>query len=117
MTPLPMPFIAIAAGLAARSVQTQCVSAKAAAMVALPDIPRLISALHARRADIVIGSRHLPGARVLGQPMWKRLLSRAGNALVRWRLATRVGDLTSGFRLYRAAALRRLTFRSDGFAF
>jgi hypothetical protein len=28
-----------------------------------------------------------------------------------------VGDLTSGFRLYRAAALRRLTFRSDGFAF
>jgi dolichol-phosphate mannosyltransferase len=81
------------------------------------DIPRLIGALDAARVDIVIGSRHLPGARIVGQPAWKRLLSRVGNAVARRRFATEVGDLTSGFRLYRAAALRRLAFRSDGFAF
>jgi dolichol-phosphate mannosyltransferase len=81
------------------------------------DIPRLVRAIERHRADIVIGSRRVPGARSFGQPRWKRLLSLAGNAAIRRQLRTGIRDQTSGFRVYRAAALARLTFRSDGFAF
>ena len=79
------------------------------------EVPRLLAALDS--ADIVVGSRLLPGSRVAGLPVWKSLLSRTINSLLGWLSGQRVRDKTSGFRAYRAAALRGLAIRHPGFAF
>jgi dolichol-phosphate mannosyltransferase len=81
------------------------------------DIPRLLATLDARKADIVVGSRLVDGGSIIGMPTWKRLLSRSVNELIRRLFATGVRDQTSGFRAYRAPALRGLAFANDGFAF
>ena len=50
------------------------------------EIPRLVEALERTGADLVVGSRDLPGSRVEGIPAWKRWLSRVVNrALSRLR--------------------------------
>lgn len=81
------------------------------------EIPALLAALESSGADIVVGSRFVHGSSVTGIPLWKRALSTSMNAAMRflWGLKTR--DKTSGFRVYRARALRSLAFRNDNFAF
>jgi dolichol-phosphate mannosyltransferase len=82
------------------------------------DVPRLLSA--GERADLVIGSRYVPGGRVENWPASRILLSAFANRYV--RLITRLGvrDCTSGFRCWRRAALAGLPLdriSSDGYAF
>ena len=81
------------------------------------EIPRLLAAAERRGCDILVGSRFVAGAAVEGTPLWKRFLSTTGNRLMRLLYGLEVGDKTSGFRVYRAAALRRLAFDNDAFAF
>lgn len=81
------------------------------------EIPRLVAALALRGADIVVGSRAVPGAAVRDSPLWKRGLSRIGNGTIRWLFGDQVRDRSSGFRAYRAAALARLPVEGSGFAF
>jgi dolichol-phosphate mannosyltransferase len=81
------------------------------------EIPRLIAEARRSGCDILVGSRFLPGSKVEGIPLWKRATSIAVNRLMSWLYGLRVRDKTSGFRVYRAAALRRLRYRSDSFAF
>lgn len=82
------------------------------------EVPRLLEALE--RADVVIGSRYVPGGAI---PRWgplRRLLSRAGNAYARWWLRLPVRDATSGLRAYRARVLADAGLdgiRSEGYAF
>jgi len=70
--------------------------------------------------DLVIGSRYVPGGSI---PNWQRhrhLLSRGGNWYAATVLGLPVTDSTSGFRAYRAEALRRLDLdrvRADGYGF
>ncbi len=81
-------------------------------------IPRLIAGLE--DADLVIGSRYVPGGRVANWGLTRRLLSRYANVYVRIWLRLRVKDATSGFRAFRAEALQSLdisTVRSEGYAF
>lgn len=82
------------------------------------DIPRLRAVLSG--ADVVIGSRYVPGARIENWSRMRRVLSRWGNAYARLWLGWEVRDATSGFRAYRAWALRAAvpdTVRSEGYAF
>lgn len=82
------------------------------------DVPRLLAALDG--ADVAIGSRHLPGGGVEGWPLSRRLLSRAGSFYARALLRLPVSDVTSGFRAYRAKALRGIdlrTIHAQGFVF
>lgn len=58
-------------------------------------------------AELVIGSRWVPGGRTVGWPLRRRIISRAGNWYARWGLALPVHDATSGLRAFRADALRR----------
>ena len=81
------------------------------------EIPRLLESILASGADIVVGSRFVPGARIDGVPIWKRMLSALGNLGMSLALERKVRDKTSGFRIYRASALRSLPFDSAGFAF
>jgi dolichol-phosphate mannosyltransferase len=70
------------------------------------DLPALLRATGA--ADLAIGSRWVPGGRVTGWPLRRRLLSRGGNLYVRALLGLGVKDATAGFRAYRADLLRRI---------
>ena len=82
------------------------------------DLPSLVAAL--RDADLVIGSRYIPGAHVYDWPLSRRLLSATANAYIRAVLGLRIHDVTGGFRLWRASALQKLNLdrvRSRGHGF
>ena len=82
------------------------------------DVPRLLRGLD--RADLVIGTRTLPGGGTPGWPLYRRLISQGGNLYARVWLGLAARDLTSGFRAYRGEALRKADpthTRSDGYAF
>jgi dolichol-phosphate mannosyltransferase len=82
-------------------------------------LPALLRAVE-EGADLAVGSRYVPGGSVPGWPWHRRLLSRAGNRYADLTLGLTVRDATSGFRAYRADALRRLdleTVRAEGYGF
>lgn len=81
-------------------------------------LPDLLLALDA--ADLVIGSRWVRGGSVRNWPRSRMLLSRGGNAYVRWALGLRVRDATGGFRAYRRSTLDKLDLHgvaSHGYCF
>ena len=82
------------------------------------DLPRLIAALD--RADLVLGSRWVPGGKVLNWPKSRHLISRSGNVYVRLMLGIKIKDATGGFRAFRASTLRALALdevASQGYCF
>ncbi|MDP9406135.1 MAG: polyprenol monophosphomannose synthase [Actinomycetota bacterium] len=82
------------------------------------DLPRLLTTLE--RADLVVGSRYVPGGSVVDWPWHRLALSRGGNRYVRAVTGLPVRDATSGYRVYRRAVLETLdlaTVRSDGYSF
>src|SRR3954462_7977702 len=82
------------------------------------ELPRLLTAL--READVVLGSRWVPGGAVRNWPASRMLLSRGGNAYVRIALGVPLRDATGGFRAYRSDVLRKLPLgdvASQGYCF
>jgi dolichol-phosphate mannosyltransferase len=82
------------------------------------ELPRLLAAL--RGADVVLGSRWVPGGAVRNWPASRMLLSRGGNAYVRVALGVPLRDATGGFRAYRSPVLRALPLdevASQGYCF
>lgn len=80
----------------------------------------LASMLSADGADLVIGSRWVPGGAVLNWPWSRKLISRVGNIYARLMLRTSISDMTSGFRVYRAPFLKKLIAEpvsSQGYSF
>lgn len=71
-------------------------------------------------ADLVIGSRWVPGGSVVNWPLRRELLSRGGNLYVRLLLGIDVRDATAGFRLFRRSALEKIdlaSVESTGYVF
>lgn len=71
-------------------------------------------------ADAVIGSRYVPGGATVDWPLRRRLLSKWGNRYTAAVLRLPVRDCTSGFRAYRADALRAIdpaSTTAEGYAF
>ena len=82
-------------------------------------LPGLLAALEAG-ADLVIGSRYVPGGTVLNWPKSREVLSRGGNTYARVMLGIKVRDATGGYRAYRASALRQIALdevESQGYCF
>ncbi|HVA71130.1 MAG TPA: polyprenol monophosphomannose synthase [Acidimicrobiales bacterium] len=81
-------------------------------------LPALL--VEARRHDVVIGSRYVEGGHI---PRWtwsRRLLSRGGNQYASIVLGLRVADSTSGYRVYSASALKKMSYETvtaDGYGF
>lgn len=83
------------------------------------DLPRMLE-LARGGADLVIGSRWVRGGRVLNWPWIRQAISRAGNTYSRKVLGSRIRDLTSGFRVFTAGALRSVDLSavsSQGYCF
>ena len=86
------------------------------------DLPRLLAALpdETNGADLVIGSRYVPGGRVVNWPRRRELLSRGGNLYCRLALGVRINDITAGYRAYRRRVLEKLALdevASQGYCF
>jgi dolichol-phosphate mannosyltransferase len=81
------------------------------------EIPVLIEAARQTGAGLVIGSRRVQKSNVTGVPLWKTLTSLIVGAIMNFVLQIRIKDMTSGFRVYSAPLLRRITFFNDDFAF
>ena len=82
------------------------------------DVHRLVEA--AGQADLVIGSRYVPGGGVRNWGLLRRVISRGGCLYAQVLLATRVRDLTGGFKCYRREVLERIRLErisSKGYAF
>jgi dolichol-phosphate mannosyltransferase len=82
------------------------------------DLPRLLDALG--DADLVVGSRYVPGGSVVNWPKHREILSRGGNLYSRIALGVKVNDITAGFRAYRREVLEKLALdeiASHGYCF
>jgi len=81
-------------------------------------LPRLLAALE--HADVVLGSRWVPGGEVVNWPRSREVLSRGGNAYTRILLGLPLRDATGGYRAYRRAVLDGLPLHqvaSQGYCF
>jgi len=81
-------------------------------------LQRLLEALSG--ADLVIGSRWIPGGSVVNWPLRREALSRGGNLYVRLLLGIAIRDATAGFRVFRRAALEKIdlaSVESTGYVF
>jgi dolichol-phosphate mannosyltransferase len=79
---------------------------------------RLLEAL--LDADLVIGSRWIPGGSVVNWPLRREALSRGGNLYVRVLLGIEIRDATAGFRVFRRSALEKIdlaSVQSTGYVF
>lgn len=80
------------------------------------DLPRLL----ATDADLVIGSRYVPGGGTPGWPFKRRFISRAGGVFIRVVTGMPIRDPTGGFKCWKATTLRRIDFAtvaSAGYSF
>lgn len=83
------------------------------------DLPRLLKGVD-EGADLVIGSRYVPGGEIPHWPWHRRALSRYGNRYSAAMLRLDVRDLTAGYRAYRGEMLDRIdidTVRAEGYGF
>jgi dolichol-phosphate mannosyltransferase len=83
------------------------------------DLPRLLDAI-AAGADGAIGSRYVPGGKVVNWPRKREILSRCANVYVQVMIGFGIKDATGGYRAYTAATLRRIDLtnvESTGYSF
>ena len=82
-------------------------------------LPELLAGIE-RGADLVMGSRYVPGGEVPGWPPHRLWLSKGGNLYAKLALGLPVRDATGGYRAYRAELLRSIdvgTLRANGYGF
>ncbi len=81
-------------------------------------LPRLLTAL--RGADLVLGSRWVPGGEVVNWPWWRQFISRGGSTYSRLMLQVPIRDVTGGYRAFRKQTLLGLGMSqvaSQGYCF
>jgi dolichol-phosphate mannosyltransferase len=82
------------------------------------ELPRLLTAL--READLVIGSRWVPGGQIRNWPLYRQIISVGGSTYARVLLRFPVRDSTSGYRAFRRQVLEELKLdeiASQGYCF
>lgn len=84
-------------------------------------LPGMLGALLSTQASVVIGSRYVPGGELdENWPLYRRVLSGWANLYVHTLLRVRIRDLTAGFKIWRADALRDIDLervQSNGYSF
>ncbi|MEU6227860.1 polyprenol monophosphomannose synthase [Streptomyces sp. NPDC047042] len=82
------------------------------------ELPRLLTAL--KGADLVLGSRWVPGGRVVNWPKSREFISRGGSLYSRVLLDVPIRDVTGGYRAFRRETLEGLGLAevaSQGYCF
>ena len=81
-------------------------------------LPNLLAALTS--ADLVLGSRWVPGGAVVNWPKTREVLSRGANLYTRIALGLDLHDATGGYRAYRREVLEEIDYAavaSEGYCF
>lgn len=81
-------------------------------------LPAMLRA--SEHADLVIGSRWIPGGGIVGWPRYRELISRAGTRYAEVALGLGVADITAGYRVYSEGLLRGILaspVASQGYCF
>lgn len=84
------------------------------------DVARLLQALEATPADLIIGSRYLHGLRVINWPLRRLILSAAANVYAKIVTGLPLADITGGFKAWRADILKKIdlpSVKADGYSF
>ncbi|MGV9711334.1 polyprenol monophosphomannose synthase [Gordonia sp. NPDC003424] len=82
-------------------------------------LDRLLGAIN-DGADLAIGSRYVPGGKLVNWPRHREFLSRGANTYARVALGAKVHDITAGYRAYRRTVLEKIdldTVDSAGYCF
>jgi len=82
------------------------------------DIPKFLQAAQAN--DLVLGSRYIKDGQIKNWSALRKLISKGGALYAKIILGLSINDLTSGFKCFRAAVLKKLNLdniRSDGYSF
>ncbi|MER5281727.1 polyprenol monophosphomannose synthase [Streptomyces sp. NPDC002809] len=82
------------------------------------ELPRLLTAL--KGADLVLGSRWVPGGRVVNWPKSREMISRGGSTYSRLMLGLQTRDVTGGYRAFRTETLQGIGLdevASQGYCF
>ncbi|MET7644509.1 polyprenol monophosphomannose synthase [Streptomyces sp. NPDC005426] len=82
------------------------------------ELPRLLTAL--KGADLVLGSRWVPGGRVVNWPKSREIISRGGSTYSRLLLGLQTRDVTGGYRAFRTETLQGIGLdevASQGYCF
>ena len=83
------------------------------------DLPSFVEQLE-DGADLVIGSRYIPGGEVVDWPKKRKLLSRYANIYARFVTGTPIRDLTAGYKCYHTEIFRQIrldNISADGYGF
>jgi dolichol-phosphate mannosyltransferase len=70
------------------------------------DLPKLLNL--AGQAELVIGSRWVPGGAVENWPWYRKMISKGGTLYASIMLRSNIKDITAGFRVYNAKFLSEL---------
>lgn len=84
------------------------------------DLQKMIDVARTTGADLVLGSRYIPGGETVGWPWPRKAISRLGGVYAGAILGVPIRDLTGGFKLWRSGTLRDIdldSVRSDGYGF
>ncbi|MFC8132208.1 polyprenol monophosphomannose synthase [Streptomyces sp. NPDC057302] len=82
------------------------------------ELPRLLTAL--KGADLVLGSRWVPGGRIVNWPKYRQYISRGGSTYSRLMLDVPIRDVTGGYRAFRRETLEGIGLdevASQGYCF
>ncbi len=84
--------------------------------------PKVIPAMLAKlkKCDMVIGSRYVPGGKIIGFGIDRTLLSSLAQMINKYLLGIGVSDSTSGFRAYRVKSLKKIKpfkIKSEGYSY
>lgn len=84
------------------------------------DLERMLYVAAFGEADVVVGSRNVPGGKVIGWSLLRQLVSKGGSLYARTLLGLPVHDCTSGFKVFTREALESIDLsliRSNGYGF
>ena len=71
-------------------------------------IPSMLAPLASGEADVVLGSRYMPGGKDMDRPFHRQLTSNLAKHYLKFVLGLKVADPTSGFRAYSKQALEKI---------
>ena len=81
-------------------------------------LPALVEAMS--QADVAVGSRYVPGGKIEGWPIHRKIMSRCVNGFARLALGLPTRDCSGSFRCYRVSKLNEIAIdriRSKGYSF
>lgn len=73
-------------------------------------LSQMLGPILASQADLTIGTRWMPGGKVVNWPLMRQFISRIGTGYARIALGLDLRDITSGYRIFRRQVLERIDF-------